>query len=254
MLIFFAAFFTQPVLSQINTKKLDYIFLKNGDTIATRIARVTNKKVFYFKTPYTFEIKNISKDEIKTYEFNDDFFQTNSIGNLAHTEIVNVDGYRKDEIYRAIKDWIIVNSKSHYGNIRLQDQEHFILLGTINTPEYFKNDFITAMSVLNDQSVVQTYSLQYDLIIRIKDNKFKIYISGFSIDGKITDADKLLKSIYKKRYARDGGQTINAEEIMRLKKMITQQIQNITNHCKLIRKEDEFHKQVVKYSLMDDDW
>lgn len=246
--------FTQTILSQVNSKTLDYIYLKNGDSIITKIARVTNKKIFYFKTPVTFEVKAILKEKVKGYQFNDEFFQTNEQGNLGHNEVVSVEGYRKDEIYRAIKDWIKINSRSFYGGIRLEDEEHFIFLGTINTPDYLKNDMVTLMSAIDDQPGIQTYSLKYDITIRIKDNRFKIYISYLRIEDKVFNSDKFLRRLYETRCEKDGQQTIQEKEIMRLKSSITKQIQDIRHHCESIREEDEFHRKVVSYILMDNDW
>ncbi len=246
-------YFTLSVSSQETLKIRDIIYLKNGETIETRIIRVNNRKIYYYH-PKTYKISEISRDKVLKYDFNDDFFQTNKIGNLQHSEVIKMDGFNKDEIYRAIKDWFFVNSRSKSDGIFLDDSEHLILLGLINTSDYIKLDFLTVLSAFDDNPQTNTYTLRYNVNLRIKDNRFKVYITEFAVQSNMTIYDKLLKRTYEKRKTKDGVITIHGREIENLKTMITKQISEIEEHCKLVRLNDTYHNRIVKQALMDDDW
>ena len=241
------------VFSQEPAKTRDIIYLVNGETIETRIIRVNKKNIYYYD-PKTFGIVDIKRDKVKKYEFNDEFFQTNLIGELDHREVVWVEGYKKDEIYRAIKDWFLVNSRRYGGGVFLEDTAHRILLGTINTSNYLKMDFITVMTILSDKYNVQTYSLYYDVNVRIKDNRFKIYITNFEIKNNNNVYEKPILRSYEKRKTKEGVITVHGTEIINLEKMIATQISEIKEHCKEVRLNDTYHNQIVKQALMDDNW
>ena len=248
--LFFIPFIVFP---QEPTKTLDIIYLNNGQIIETRIIRVNNRKVYYYE-PKTFELIEIDRDEVKNYEFNDEYFKTNTIGKLEHIEVVRVDGYNKDEIYRAIEDWFIMNSRTYLNGIFLDDKENFILAGKLNTSSYLKADFITVMSAMSNESDVQTYSLTYNLYIRVKDDRFKIYITDFGIQSNLNVYEKLLTKTYEKRKTKEGATTIHSDEINDLKTMLKAQIEEIKGHCVLVRENDTYHNRLVKMALLDDDW
>jgi len=252
-LLFSFLYFTLIVFSQETLKTRDIICLENGDTIETRIIRVNNRKIYYYH-PETFKISEISRDKVQNYYFNDDFFQTNKIGELQHSKVVKMEGFNKDEIYRAIKDWFFVNSRNIGDGIILDDPEHFILLGVINTSDYFKLDFLTVLSFVDDNPQINTYTLRYNVNIRIKDNRFKVYITDFAVQSNMTIYDKLLKRTYEKRKTKGGDITIHGREIMNIKEMITNQISKIKEHCLLVQLNDTYHNRIVKQALMDDDW
>jgi hypothetical protein len=226
--------------------------LENGKTIETRLIRV-NKRHIYYHDPKTFEIIDIKRDKVQKYEFNDEFFQTNTIGKLEHKEVVKIEGFNSNEIYRAIKDWFIVNSK-RIGGAYLKDPENYILLGTINTSEYLKMDFATFISLMDEDQQIQTYSLYYDVNVRAKNNRFKIYITNFEISSNNSIYDKALLRSYEKRKTKEGINTVHGTEILNLKKMIANQITEIKEHCELVRKYDTYHNRIVKQALLDDDW
>lgn len=246
--------FINSANSQEQVKTLDYIFLKDGNTIETRIIRANNRKIYYTH-PETFQITEVDMDEVKDYEYNDEYFYTNDLGELEHSEVVYLESYRKDEIYRAILDWFIVNSRHTENGIVLEDNEYFIILGRISTPNYLKMDFATVMSLIDDNpNSYVSYSFNYDVNIRVKDNRFKIYINNFRIQNNALVYDKLLTRAYDKRKLKDGTTTIHMREITDIKNMIREQIDNIRNHCEDVRKFDTFHSRVIKAALVDDDW
>lgn len=253
MLIVSFLYITLHVFSQEPTKTRDVIYLENGNTIETRIIRVSKRNIYYYH-PKTFEIVDIKREKVTKYEFNDEFFQTNLIGKLDHREVVCVEDYKKDEIYRAIKDWFVVNSRRYGGGVFLEDTTHRILLGTVNTSNYFKMDFITVVSAMSTDYDVQTYSLYYDVNVRIKDNRFKIYITNFEIKNNNNIYEKPLLRSYEKRKTKEGVITVHGTEIINLKKMIAIQIYEIKEHCELVRKNDTYHNRIVKFALSDDDW
>lgn len=239
--------------AQKSIKTLDYIFLNDGNTIETRIIRVNNNTLYY-TDPKTFQIVEISLDKVRDYEFNDGFFETDQTGEMKHAEVVILDGYTKDEIYRAIKDWFFLNSRKRFDGIIMEDSEYSIILGTISTPNYLKLDFVTVMSFLADDVEIISYFLNYDVHIRVKENRFKIEIENFTIQSDTYTCNKLLPKIYEKRRTKEGIATIHLDEIMTIKKMISDQILSISDHCKLVRLNDTFHNQIVKESLSDDLW
>lgn len=239
--------------SQEIQKTKDIIYLTNGKTIETRIIRVNNRKIYYYD-PNTYAIIDISKKNVKKYEFNDDFFQTNRQGKLDHREVVRIEGFYKDEIYRAIKDWFQVNSRRYGSGVFLEDTTHKIIMGNVNTAEYMKLDFITVMTAISDENDLQTYTLYYDVNVRIKDNRFKIYIMDFEISSNNSIYDKPLLRSYEKRKTKVGVNTIHGTELKNLKEMIKRQIAEIKNHCELVRLNDTYHNQIVKQALKDDDW
>lgn len=241
------------LLSQEKEKTLDIIYFKDGKTIETRIVRVTNRKMYYHD-PNTMEIVETHLKNIDNYEFNDEFFQTNLMGKLVHKEVVWVDGYKKDEIYRAIKDWFQVNSRKFGSGIFLEDTAHFIIAGNVNTAEYLKLDFITVLTAMDNESDLQAYTLYYDVFVRIKNNRFKIYIMDFEISNNNTVYDKPLLRSFEKRKTKDGIVTVHGNELKKLKDMIKGQIDQIKNHCELVRLNDTYHNQIVKQALQDDDW
>jgi hypothetical protein len=98
---------------QAQQKTLDCIFLNNGNTIPTRIIRVNNNAIFYTDT-VSFQITEISRDLVRDYEFNDGFFITNQYGEMEHSEVIVVEGFSKNEIYRAINP---VNSFEQLGPV-----------------------------------------------------------------------------------------------------------------------------------------
>lgn len=254
-LIIIISFFFIPILllSQEPVKTLDIIKLKNGEIIETRIIRVNNRKIYYYE-PKTFELIDVDRDEVINYEFNDEFFKTNDIGKLEHIEVVSIDGFSKDEIFRAIEDWFFVNSKTIYNSIFLKDKEHFILAGKLNTPNYLKADFLTVMTMISNKNDLQTYSMIYRIFVRVKDNRFKIYITNFGIQSNMNEYDKLLTRTYEKRKTKEGATTIHSDEINDLKIMLRAQIDEIKKHCELVRINDTYHNRIVKQALSDDDW
>ena len=239
--------------SQEKQKTLDIIYLTNGESFETRIVRVGKKDIYYLH-PKTYDTIERSLDELRDYEFNDTFFQTNSLGFLEHKKVVWLDGYNKDEIYRAIKDWFVMNSRGFGDGIYLDDSEHLIILGYVNTPNYFKGDFVSVMSLLDDNPQTNTYTLKYSVNVRVKDDRFKVYITDFSIQSNTSVYEKMLKKSYEKRKTKKGALTVHGKEINSLKKMITEQIAEIRDHCESVREYDTFHNRVVKYALEDDDW
>ena len=130
-----------------------------------------------------------------------------------------------------------------------------ILLGAVNTDHYIKMDFLTVMSALDsDASTNNSYTLRYDVNVRIKDNRFKIYITNFAIQSDLIIYGKALNRTYEKRKSKDGAVTIHGKEIETIKNMIKTQILEIKDHCEYVRKFDTFHNRIVKQALMDDDW
>ena len=248
--LFFCTFYA---FSQDPIKTLDIIYFENGDIVETRIIRVNRRDIYYYH-PKSFEIIEVSRDKVKNYEFNDTFFKTNEIGKLEHREVVKVEGFNKDEIYRAIKDWFFVNSRAYYNGILLEVPEHLIIAGALNTSDYFKADFISMMSIISNESDVQTYTLTYELFIRAKNNRFKIYITNFAIQSNINVYEKLLTKAYEKRKTKLGATTIHYDEIEGLKEMLTAQIGKIKDHCELVRLNDTYHNRIVRLALQDDNW
>lgn len=253
LIVFFFISITTLLYSQDTKKTLDIIYLTNGDIIKTRIIRVNNRK-FYYTDPITYDISEISRKKVSNYEFNDDFFQTNLLGKLDHREVVRVDGYSKEEIYRAIKDWFLINARRFGNGIFLEDTTHRIIMGSVSSAEYLKMDFVTVLTMVSDEDPLQTYSLVYDVNVRIKDNRFKIYTMNFEINGNSVIYEKALFRSYEKRKTKDGINTIHATEIKELKDMISHQINQIKKHCEIVRQNDTYHNRVVKQALEDDDW
>ena len=176
LLIISFVMITLNMFSQEPSKSLDVIYLNNGEIIETRIVRVNKRKVYYYD-PKTYGIVEVSKEDVKDYEYNDEYFKTGVSGNLGHSEVVKISGFSKGEIFRAINDWFFVNSKGLANPLLIDDDVNFILLGAVNTNEYIKMDFLTAMAVLDDDpSTTNNYSLRYDVYVRVKDNRFKVFI------------------------------------------------------------------------------
>jgi len=147
-----------------------------------------------------------------------------------------------------------MNSRTYLNGIFLDDKENFILAGKLNTSSYLKADFITVMSAMSNESDVQTYSLTYNLYIRVKDDRFKIYITDFGIQSNLNVYEKLLTKTYEKRKTKEGATTIHSDEINDLKTMLKAQIEEIKGHCVLVRENDTYHNRLVKMALLDDDW
>lgn len=242
------------LLSQEPTKTLDIITLKNGEIIETRIIRVNKRKLYYYE-PKTFELIDVDRDEVLEYEFNDEYFKTNAFGELEHKEVVSVPGYSKGEIYRAIKDWFFINARGITNPFLIDDEINSIVLGTVYTGDYIKMDFLTVMSAMdNDPNTNNTYTLKYDVNVRVKDNRFKISITNFAIQSDIIVHGKMLNRTYEKRKTKEGASTIHGREIETLKNMIKTQILEIKDHCEYVREFDTFHNRIVKQALLDDDW
>ena len=253
-LCIFLVLISTVAFSQKNNKTRDIIYLKNGEIISSRIIRVANRNIYYYN-PKTFQITKILLDKVDNYEYNDEFFKTNSLGKMEHKEVVFMLGYNKDEIYRAIKDWFIINSRKYFDGVYLEDPEHFILYGIIHTQGYLKFDLLTFMSAIDDNSEeIRTYYLKYDVRIRIKDNRFKIQITNLEIDNNQDLYVKSLKDIYDKRKTKMGEITESGLEIKKLKDFINTQIGEIEYHCELIKLNDTYHNNVIRLMLADDDW
>lgn len=241
-------------LSQEENKPRDIIYLKNEDVISTQIVRVGANKIHYYD-PETFEIVNIRLKDVEDYEFNNYYFYTNAEGRMEHSRVVNLSGYNSDEIYRAITEWFTINSLFFFNGIYFEDYENNIIIGHISTDEYFKLDFWSFMSLIDDkENELWTYSISYYIKVRIKDERLKIYISDFDISNNETFEIKTLKDIYGKRKTVLGEKTESGSEISNLIESLNIQIAEIRDHCEIVRNRDIYYEKIVSEMLVDDDW
>ena len=241
-------------LSQEENKPRDIIYLKNEDVISTQIVRVGASKIHYYD-PETLEIVNVRLKNVKDYEFNNYYFYTNAEGRMEHCRIVNLSGYNLDEIYRAVTEWFTINSSIYFNGIHFEDYENNIIIGHLNTDKYFKLDFWSFMSLIDDKEYeFRTYSISFYIKVRIKDERLKIYLSDFDISNNETSEIKTLKDIYGKRKTVLGIKTESGSEISNLIKGLNIQIAEIGDRCEIIRNRDIYYEWIVSEMLVDDDW
>ena len=202
-----------------------------------------------------YEIKKLSLDGVKTYEFNDMFFQTNVNGILEHEEVIELDGFSQIQIYRALKDWFFVNSKKLIAGAYFEDNKNLILYGSVSTKVYWNLNIQSDINVTDEDPVIRVYNLSYDLIVRAKDNRFKIIMNNFAVYNNLSDnISRTLKNLYEKRYLTDNTKTLAYTESLNMPGFVKGQISSVKDQCLYIKDKDTFKESVIKYMLTNDDW
>lgn len=225
--------------SAFTQRLLDIITLNNGESIECNIIRVNDKSLYYQLLTPPFEINKLSLDEVEKYEFNNMYFQTNPFGILEHSEVIELNGFSQDQIYRALKDWFFINPKRLFDGAYIEDNENFILYGSVTIHDFWNDN------------IIYSYIISYDVIIRAKNNKFKIILNNFVMK---MPKRKTLKNLYETRYYKDKTFDPAYQELIKLEFRLKEQIASAENHCKYIADKDTFKESIIKYMLSNDNW
>ncbi len=235
----------------------DSITLHSGEAFACDIYRVGNKNVYFVNHEGAPVIK-IPLNEVYSYEFNNDFFQTNQQQELEHSQIIQLEGFKAHEIYRGLEDWFYINSNELFGGVYFADEQEMIIYGTVSTRDYLRLDWVSffqAFSVaVGEDTNIEDCSLYYDVFVRVKPGRFKIIASNFVVKRNQVRTKINLNSLYEKRRTKSGANTAKHKEIEKLKGFLEDQIKTISIHCESVQENDTYKADIIELMLDDDDW
>ncbi len=232
----------------------DIVTLVDGTKMECRIVRVGSKTLYYHGTRDT-KINKVKMDEVTDYEFNGVILGTGPTGRLEHTKVVEVAGFSKDEIYRALEDWYIVNSRRLYDGVYIADYKHSAIRGTFSTNGILplQLDVILAAFSASGQGDENTY-FNYDVMVRAKDGRFKVIFTNFRVENEAMKMSKTLKEVYGKKRHKNGDVTMVGLEIAKMQDYIKAQIKAVSGHCEYVRQYDTLRGAFIRYITIDDDW
>ena len=235
----------------------DSLTLTYGEPFACVIYRVGAKNI-YFAEQEGMPINKMSLEEVSSYEFNNDFFQTNKQNQLAHSQVIFLENFKAHEIYRGLEDWFFNNSNELFGGIYFADEQEMIIHGTVSTRDYLRLDWVSVFQgisiAIGEDSEIEDCSLYYDVVVRVKPGRFKIIATNFAVKRNHLRTKFNLTNLYEKCHTKSGERTSKYREIEKLKGFLKDQIASISTHCENIKSHDVFKEDIIKLMLEDDDW
>lgn len=264
-LIFILVFFSLTIQSY--SAHQDTLFLKTGETINCTIGKLGRKNTYYLE-PNSLGIQKIKTDEIEDFIFGDNFFTMNKDKRFEYESVYYFEGFSKDEIYRAVLDWVMLNQKYFLSDgIYYSNDEFKIVLGTLYTRDFFHMDLYSIMDAIgavsstlstepvSDEDInINTYSVNYEITMRAKDGRMKLYISNLTLVGSENPDPWPFIDLYNKRLNREGQTTVNYETIKKIKEILKEQIASIESHVKYVRLYGTWEDNLIKNMLLDDNW
>ncbi|MCK9203427.1 MAG: DUF4468 domain-containing protein [Bacteroidales bacterium] len=174
--------FTFCFLTALICSGQDAIILKSGFKYRVKIVKVYNDDSihFYYLSDHGKEIKNIDIKYVDDYYYGDvQFPYDTATGIITYTEVVQVPGKTKDEIYFASKTFIATTFRSAKDVIQLDDKENGELIVKGNFKE------CVGMSMRSWGNCDQIVS--FTLNIQTKDGRFKYKIDNFQHESYARD-------------------------------------------------------------------
>jgi len=240
------------IANQIYAQK-DTLYFIDGSKKAGSIGRVGINN-FRFLELGDNKYQKIKREQIKDYTFSDDLFQMNDDKRMEVVKVYSLEGFRKDEIFRAMQDWIKVNQKLIFFNgIQLSNEEYAIVIGSLSTQEYFRLDLETVSKALD--GIANTYRIHYTIRMRAKEGRLKVYIYDINIVNNIDPLfQKPFIELYRRRVNKDGLASLNLKEIKTIKALLKTQLLSIQDHAEYVRLNDTIEANLIKIMLADDEW
>ena len=259
LLLFSISFYSLSLSAQSDT-----LFLTNGKIIHCTIGKMGIDNVRY-SIDGTQKFQKISNNEVRDYYIGDDFFNMNPEKRMGYETVFEVNGYSKDEIFRGVLKWIMGNQKEVLSDgIAMANEENTIVVGNLYTGKFAIPDFATvALGIADDIAFLEgkktsgehTYQLNYQVKIRAKDNRLKLFIADMQL---VSNLDKLYDrpfiELFYRRFTQSGQSTQNLENIRQIKELLQSQIKSIQKYVEQVRNDDVLKAEIVKTMLSDDAW
>lgn len=252
--------FIFSILSTINYAQIkrDMVHFNNGDEVECYIVKVKKKHLFYHMLGSSSIIEKVSLDDIEKYEFNNEFFRTNSSGMLEYSKVIKFDGASKEQLYETLDRWFELSSRNYTFEDVTKDTVNNILLGATKLENYLKLDVHSfanmASTIMVEETEGRSNTLSFDLIFRAKDDRYKVIFNNFIISNNKNDNTKNLKEVFEKRHNADLAKTLAFYELKRLNKFVTEQINSIEEYCINNVGKDTHEESQIKGVLREDDW
>lgn len=244
--------FLNPLINTLYAQR-DTLYFKDGSKRVGTIGTFGSKNYRFLEIGGS-KYEKINNDDVTDYYIGDNFFVMSDNKRMEAEFIYELPGYNRDDIYRAVVDWILANQKLIYPNgIQITNKENAIVIGSLFSQEYYRLDFAALVDAL--EGVISTYSINYTIKMRAKEGKLKLYISDIEAVNSI-DLQRNFPFIdlYKRRVNKEGKQTNNLREIKIIKALLEGQLLSIGNYVEYFRLNDTYEANLIKSMLMDNEW
>ena len=245
----FLALHWNCLIAQFNS---DTLWLHDGSAISCTIGRIgMNNYVYSTGDGY----KKIKIDKVRDYSISDRMFFFNNDKEIEFELLMEVPGTTKDELYRAVKDWVWANREQFiFGDFSYTNKNQGILLGTLYSRDFYDIELINVLEAFSGEDI-SYYTFNYDVAIRVKNNRLKIYFSNMNlIHSRTPEFDRNAAELFRKRVNKDGSPTKNMKVILKMQKLINEQVDAIRDHVEKVKKKDTWEENTIKWFLLNDNW
>ena len=250
----FPLFFLCTILPIYSLKaQRDTLFLTNGNVIPCTIGRVGSNTIRFLERGAA-AYEKIDADKVNDIIIGDDFFTMTEDRRFVASTVIGIEGFSKEEIFEAAVDWVQVNQRTfRWNGIHYANEQHFILQGSMNTREFTNLDLPTITSLVSGE--ILTYYIAYDIKLRAKDNKMKVYIDNLEIVSTLDYvSNRDFSELFRRRLTASGKPTNNMLVIQKVKDILAHQLEEIKQHVAFVRLNGTWERNLIESLLRDDDW